>query len=58
MGGGSVKKELEKSQTTLEAATIDLQAKIEENGNIFVADNMDVTMSGKEKEVITDTPSS
>ncbi|KAF9395075.1 hypothetical protein CPC16_009335 [Podila verticillata] len=31
MGGGSVKKELEKSQTTLEAATIDLQAKIEEN---------------------------
>jgi hypothetical protein len=32
MGGGSVKKELEKSQLTLEAATIDLQAKIEENG--------------------------
>jgi hypothetical protein len=36
MGGGSVKKELEKSQTTLEAATIDLQAKIEENGNILL----------------------
>lgn len=32
MGGASVKKELEKSQSTLEAATIDLQAKIEENG--------------------------
>jgi hypothetical protein len=32
MGGTSVKKELEKSQSTLEAATIDLQAKIEENG--------------------------
>ncbi|KAG0221501.1 hypothetical protein BGX31_009792 [Mortierella sp. GBA43] len=31
MGGTSVKKELEKSQSTLEAATIDLQAKIEEN---------------------------
>ncbi|KAI7818627.1 hypothetical protein BC939DRAFT_462309 [Gamsiella multidivaricata] len=31
MGGASVKKELEKSQSTLEAATIDLQAKIEEN---------------------------
>jgi len=36
MGGGSVKKELEKSQTTLEAATIDLQAKIEENGKMRV----------------------
>ncbi|KAF8939091.1 hypothetical protein BGZ58_010660 [Dissophora ornata] len=36
MGGGSVKKELEKSQTTLEAATIDLQAKIEENGKWVV----------------------
>lgn len=32
MGGGSVKKELEQSQLTLEALTIDLQAKIEENG--------------------------
>ncbi|KAF9366568.1 Vacuolar protein sorting-associated protein 29 [Mortierella sp. NVP85] len=31
LGGVSVKKELEKSQTVLEAATIDLQAKIEEN---------------------------
>ncbi|KAF9576084.1 hypothetical protein EC968_000151 [Mortierella alpina] len=31
MGGGSVKKDLEKSQAELEAATIDLQAKIEEN---------------------------
>ncbi|KAK3818966.1 MAG: hypothetical protein J3Q66DRAFT_180570 [Benniella sp.] len=31
LGGASVKKELEKSQTVLEAATIDLQAKIEEN---------------------------
>ncbi|CAO3563860.1 unnamed protein product [Mortierella alpina] len=31
MGGGSVKKDLEKSQSELEAATIDLQAKIEEN---------------------------
>lgn len=35
MGGASVKKELEKSQSTLEAATIDLQAKIEENGTIM-----------------------
>jgi len=32
MGGGSVKRDLEKSQSELEAATIDLQAKIEENG--------------------------
>ncbi|KAF9585986.1 hypothetical protein BGW38_010627 [Lunasporangiospora selenospora] len=31
MGGGSAKKELEKSQQSLEAATIDLQTKIEEN---------------------------
>ncbi|KAI1317586.1 hypothetical protein EDD11_008156 [Mortierella claussenii] len=31
MGGANVKKELEKSQMTLEAATIDLQGKIEEN---------------------------
>ncbi|KAF9410221.1 hypothetical protein BGZ94_001722, partial [Podila epigama] len=31
IGGASAKKELEKSQMTLEAATIDLQAKIEEN---------------------------
>lgn len=58
MGGGSVKKELEKSQTTLEAATIDLQAKIEENGNHFVAHNMSVITSGKKNEVMADTPSS
>ncbi|KAG0045822.1 hypothetical protein BGZ83_008945 [Gryganskiella cystojenkinii] len=31
MGGGSVKKELEQSQATLEAVTIDLESKIEEN---------------------------
>ncbi|KAF9389857.1 hypothetical protein BGX21_011602 [Mortierella sp. AD011] len=31
VGGGTVKKELEKSQSSLEAATIDLQTKIEEN---------------------------
>ncbi|KAF9899147.1 hypothetical protein BX616_003222 [Lobosporangium transversale] len=31
MGGGNIKKELEKSQVTLEALTIDLEAKIEEN---------------------------
>ncbi|KAF9208587.1 Vacuolar protein sorting-associated protein 29 [Haplosporangium sp. Z 27] len=31
VGGASVKKELEKSQSSLEAATIDLEAKIEEN---------------------------
>ncbi|KAF9110628.1 hypothetical protein BGX27_006072 [Mortierella sp. AM989] len=31
VGGATVKKELEKSQSSLEAATIDLQAKIEEN---------------------------
>ncbi|KAG0320030.1 hypothetical protein BGZ99_004713 [Dissophora globulifera] len=33
-GGGSAKKELEKSQSALEAATLELQAKIEENENL------------------------
>lgn len=50
MGGGSVKKELEKSQTTLEAATIDLQAKIEENGNIFVPVNLNVISQERRME--------
>jgi hypothetical protein len=33
--GGAVKKELEKSAQALEAATVDLQNKIQENGTIL-----------------------